>query len=84
MGADTITTSNTGSTDHVAFDDIGLPGFQFIQDPLDYGSRTHHTNQDLLDRIVPDDLKQAAIILAAFAYEAAMADDKLPRKELKL
>jgi carboxypeptidase Q len=60
-----------------------LPGFQFLQDPLDYGSRTHHTNEDVLDRIQPDDLKQAAIILAAFAYDAAMLDQKLPRKPVE-
>jgi hypothetical protein len=57
-----------------------LPAFQFIQDPLDYGTRTHHTNEDVLDRIPPEDLKQASVILAAFAYDAAMASEKLPRK----
>jgi len=80
LGAETLTPSNTGSTDHISFDEIGLPAFQFIQDPLDYSTRTHHTNQDLVDRVLPDDLKQAAVILAAFAYDAAMADEKLPRK----
>ena len=59
---------------------IGLPGFQFIQDPLDYGSRTHHTNEDVLDRVPPEDLKQASVILAAFAYDAANLDQKLTRK----
>src|SRR6185295_9023485 len=72
LGAQTLTPSNTGSTDHISFDNVGLPGFQFIQDPLDYGTRTHHSNQDVYDRIIPEDLKQAATILAAFAYNAAM------------
>jgi len=80
MGASTITISNTGGTDHQSFDGIGLPGFQFIQDPIDYWTRTHHSNEDVFDRVPPDDLKQAATILAAFAYNAAMEDEKLPRK----
>jgi hypothetical protein len=80
VGAETLSLRNTGGTDHLSFDGIGLPGFQFIQDPLDYGSLTHHSNQDVYDRVLPDDLKQAAVILAAFAYEAAMLDRKLPRK----
>jgi len=84
LGAETLTLADTGGTDHLPFDAIGLPGFQFIQDPLDYGSRTHHSNQDLFDRIQPDDLKQAATIIAAFLYDAAMADEKLPRKPLEL
>jgi carboxypeptidase Q len=83
MGADTLTPSNTGGTDHLSFDGIGLPGFQFIQDPLDYESRTHHSNADVYDRIQPEDLKQAATILAAFVYDAAMADEMLPRKPLQ-
>jgi hypothetical protein len=80
LGAETLTLSGTGGTDHASFDAIGLPGFQFIQDPLEYGTRTHHSNADVFDRIQADDLKQAATILAAFVYEAAMIDDKLPRK----
>jgi carboxypeptidase Q len=80
LAAETISTSNTSGTDHLSFDAVGLPGFQFIQDPLDYGSRTHHTNEDVLDRILPEDLRQASVILAAFAYDAAMLDEKLPRK----
>ena len=83
MGASTITLSNTSGTDHLSFDRIGLPGFQFIQDPIEYDSRTHHTNQDNYDRIQADDMKQAAIIMAAFVYQTAMMDDKLPRKTLK-
>jgi carboxypeptidase Q len=80
MGAQTLTLANTGSTDHVSFDDIGLPGFQFIQDTIDYGTRTHHSTQDTFERIQEDDLKQAATIMAAFVYQTAMLDQKLPRK----
>jgi carboxypeptidase Q len=80
LGAETLTLSNTGGTDHGSVDAIGLPGFQFIQDPLDYASRTHHSNEDVFDRIPADDLKQAAVILAAFAYDAAMLDERFPRK----
>ena len=81
LGAETLTASNTGGTDHVSFDGIGLPGFQFIQDPVEYDSRTHHSNQDVFDRIQADDLKQAATIMAAFLYNTAMRDEKLPRKK---
>jgi carboxypeptidase Q len=80
MGAATLTISNTGGTDHQSFDGIGLPGFQFIQDEIEYESRTHHSNQDVFDRIQADDMKQASVIMAAFIYDAAMADQKLPRK----
>jgi hypothetical protein len=79
-GAETLTLSRTGSTDHISFDRIGLPGFQFIQDSLDYMSRSHHSNQDVFDRIQAQDLKQGATVLAAFVYDAAMIDEKLPRK----
>ncbi|MBC7829274.1 MAG: M20/M25/M40 family metallo-hydrolase [Chitinophagaceae bacterium] len=82
LGAKTLTISNTGGTDHLAFDAIGLPGFQFIQDPIEYNTRTHHTNMDSYDHLIADDLKQAATIVASFAYHAAMRDGKLPRKEL--
>jgi carboxypeptidase Q len=82
LGAATLTTLNTGGTDHMAFDAIGLPGFQFIQDPLNYESKVHHTNLDLYEEAVPDDLKQASAILATFVYHAAMRDDMLPRKPL--
>lgn len=82
IGAATVTINNTGSTDHVAFDAVGIPGFQFIQDPLEYGTRTHHTNMDTYDHLIPDDLKQAAIIVASFVYQTAQRDEKLPRKEL--
>jgi Zn-dependent M28 family amino/carboxypeptidase len=81
-GAKTLTLSNTGGTDHLPFDAIGLPGFQFIQDPVEYGSRTHHSNQDNFDRIQADDMKQASTIIAAFVYQSAMMDSKLPHKTL--
>ncbi len=80
MGAQTLTMANTGGTDHLSFDRIGLPGFQFIQDEIEYDTRTHHTNMDTFDRIQADDMKQAATIMAAFVYQTAMRDDKLPRK----
>jgi Zn-dependent M28 family amino/carboxypeptidase len=80
MGATTLTIANTGGTDHLPFDAIGLPGFQFIQDEIEYSSRTHHSNQDVFDRIQADDMKQASTIMAAFVYQTAMLDQKLPRK----
>jgi hypothetical protein len=83
MDASTLTLSNTGGTDHLSFDGIGLPGFQFIQDKVEYDTRTHHTNQDNYDRIQPDDMKQNAAIMAAFVYQTAMMDGKIPRKEMK-
>ena len=82
MGAKTLTISNTGGTDHLAFDGIGLPGFQFIQDVIEYDSRTHHSNQDVFDRIQADDMKQASTIMAAFVYQTAMMDEKMPRKPM--
>jgi carboxypeptidase Q len=82
MGMSTTTINNTGGTDHLSFDGVNLPGFQFIQDPLDYGSRTHHTNQDVFERIQPDDMKFNSAVLAAFAWQAAQRDEKLPRKPL--
>ncbi len=80
LGAQTLSISNTGGTDHLSFDAIGLPGFQFIQDEIEYDTRTHHSNQDVFDRIQGDDMKQAATIMAAFIYQAATRDEKLPRK----
>jgi hypothetical protein len=80
LDAETLTLSSTFGTDHTSFQSIGLPGFQFIQDPMDYRSLTHHSNEDVYDRIQPEDMKQAATIIAAFVYDAAMADEKLPRK----
>jgi carboxypeptidase Q len=81
IGAETVTLASTGGTDHLSFDAIGLPGFQFIQDPIEYMTLTHHSNADVYDRVQADDLKQASVIMAAFVYHAAMADEKLPRKE---
>ncbi len=83
MGARTLTLSNTGGTDHLSFDRIGLPGFQFIQDEIEYDTRTHHSNQDNYDRIQADDMKQAATIMAAFVYQTAMMDEKIPRKAVR-
>jgi carboxypeptidase Q len=80
MGATRISPSRSGSTDHTSFDAVGLPGFQFIQDSLEYFGRTWHTNQDHYDRAQEDDLKQGAVIMAAFAYQAAMRDERLPRR----
>jgi Zn-dependent M28 family amino/carboxypeptidase len=80
LGATTLTASPTGGTDHQSFDAAGLPAFQFIQDPVDYNTRTHHSNMDVYDRLQADDLKQASVILAAFLLDAANADEKLPRK----
>ena len=80
LGASTVTISTTGGTDHQSFDGIGLPGFQFIQDPIEYNTRTHHSNMDVYDHLIEDDLKQIATIVAAFAYNTAQRDAKLPRK----
>ena len=80
LGAETLSLSNTGGTDHLSFDGIGLPGLQFIQDEIEYDTRTHHSNMDVFDRIQGDDMKQAATIMAAFVYQTAMRDEKLPRK----
>ncbi|MCW3120753.1 MAG: peptidase [Flavipsychrobacter sp.] len=82
LGASTVTIKNTGSTDHISFDEVGIPGFQFIQDGLEYGTRTHHTNMDSYDRMSANDLMQASIIMAAFVYNTAMRDEQLPRKAL--
>lgn len=83
LGMETLTMRNTGGTDHLSFDAVGIPGFQFIQDPLDYDSRTHHSNMDVYDRLQPDDLKQMAVIVASFVYEAAMRDQMFPRKPVE-
>lgn len=82
LGARTITTLNTGGTDHMAFDAVGLPGFQFIQDALDYNTRVHHTNLDVFEAVNEEDLKVNAVIIAAIAYQTAMRDEKIPRKSL--
>jgi carboxypeptidase Q len=82
LGVTTITLRNTGGTDHESFDAVGIPGFQFIQDTMDYGSRTHHSNMDTYERLQAGDLKQAATVEATFVYNAAMRDQMLPRKPL--
>lgn len=82
LGARTVTISNTGGTDHLSFDAVGLPGFQFIQDPIEYSTRTHHTTMDSYDHLLPDDLRQMAAIVAAFVYNTAQREEKLPRKPL--
>lgn len=82
LGAATVTTHNTGSTDHISFDAVGIPAFEFLQDPIEYETRTHHTNMDDYDHLMPDDLRQAATIVAAFVYNSAMRAEKLPRKPL--
>jgi len=80
LGAEAVTARNTGGTDHLSFDGVGLPGFQFIQDELEYGALTHHSNMDVLDHVSRGDLMQAATIMAWFVYNAAMRDERLPRK----
>ncbi|HUH26627.1 M20/M25/M40 family metallo-hydrolase [Gelidibacter sp.] len=82
LGASTITVENTGGTDHLSFDGVGLPGFQFIQDEVEYNSRTHHSNMDSYDHLVAEDLKQAATVIAGLIYQAAMSEVKVPRKTL--
>jgi carboxypeptidase Q len=82
LGATALTIRNTGSTDHASFDAVGLPGFQFIQDPLDYSTRTHHSSLDTYDHLQQADLMQAAAILATFVYQAATRPELLPRKPL--
>lgn len=82
LGAKTVTISNTGGTDHQSFDGVGLPGFQFIQDPIEYDVRNHHSNMDVYDHLIEADLKQISTIVAAFVYNAAQRDEKLPRKEM--
>jgi carboxypeptidase Q len=82
LGMTTLSIRNTGSTDHVPFDEVGLPGFQFVQDPLEYSTHSHHTNMDLYDRLQAEDLVKNATIIAAFVYHAANRDQVLPRKAL--
>ena len=82
LGVGTITMRDTGGTDHEAFDSVGVPGFQFIQDQLDYGARTHHSNMDTYERLQADDLAQAAVVEAIFVYNTAVRDQMLPRKPL--
>ena len=82
MGASTISIRNTGGTDHLSFDAVGIPGFQFIQDPMDYETRTHHSDMDVYDRIQAGDLMQASTIIASFVYNTANRAEMLPRKPL--
>jgi len=82
LDAATLSLSNTGGTDHLSFDAVGLPGFQFIQDQIAYSTRTHHSNMDTFDHAIEDDLKQAATIIASFVYHTAQRDEKIPRKAL--
>jgi len=83
LGMTTLTMRNTGGTDHLSFDAAGIPGFQFIQDPIEYDTRTHHSNMDVFDRLQLDDLKQAAVIVASFVYDTAMREQMLPRKPIE-
>ena len=80
LGVTTVTTRNTGGTDHLGFDAVGLPGFQFVQDPMDYGTRTHHSDMDTVDRLHKDDLEQAAIVEAIFLWNTSQRDAMMPRK----
>jgi hypothetical protein len=83
LGMTTLSMRNTGGTDHLSFDAVGIPGFQFIQDPIEYETRTHHSNMDVFDRLQPEDLKQISVIVASFVYDAAMRDQMLPRKPIE-
>jgi carboxypeptidase Q len=80
IGIVAVRHGNTGGTDHLAFDAVGIPGFNFIQDPIEYGFRTHHSSADTYDRLLIDDLRQAAVIVASTAYHLAMRDEMFPRK----
>ncbi|HYM24540.1 MAG TPA: M20/M25/M40 family metallo-hydrolase [Vicinamibacterales bacterium] len=82
MGMTTLTIRNTGGTDHLSYDAVGLPGFQFIQDEVEYDSRTHHSNMDVYERIQANDMMRNAVIVASFVYDTANRDEKLPRKPL--
>jgi carboxypeptidase Q len=82
MGMTTLAIRNTGGTDHLSYDAVGLPGFQFIQDEVEYDARTHHSNMDVYERIQPNDMMRNAVIVASFVFNAANRDEKLPRKPL--
>jgi Zn-dependent M28 family amino/carboxypeptidase len=82
LGATTVTLKHTGGTDHLSFDEVGLPGFQFIQDPLDYGTVTHHSDMDTYTHLVPEDLMQASAIIATLAYDLANREQFVPRKPM--
>ena len=82
LGATTISIRKTGGTDHLSFDAVGIPGFQFIQDPVEYNTRTHHSNMDVYDHVQPADLMQASSVMASFVYHTAVRDAMLPRPPL--
>jgi Zn-dependent M28 family amino/carboxypeptidase len=82
LGMTTLAIRDTRSTDHMPFDDVGLPGFQFVQDPVEYGTHSHHTNMDVFDRLQSEDLMKNAVIIASFVYHAATRDELVPRKPL--
>ncbi len=84
LGVTTVSMRNSGSTDHESFNEVGIPGFQFIQDPRDYETRSLHSNQDVYERLSPSDLKQAAVVEAIFVYNTAMRDEMLPRTPLPI
>jgi hypothetical protein len=84
LGVTTLGPRRVSGTDHVAFDEVGLPAFQFMQDRLEYNSRTHHSNMDFVDRVQREDMVQVATVAAVFAYHAAMRDERLPRMPLPL
>jgi carboxypeptidase Q len=80
LGATTVTLRSAGGTDHLPFNGVGIPAFQFIQDPIDYETRTHHSNMDVYERLLPLDMMRNAIIVASFVYDAANRSAMLPRK----
>ncbi|MFI5125763.1 MAG: M20/M25/M40 family metallo-hydrolase, partial [Candidatus Acidiferrales bacterium] len=82
LGMTTLSIRNTGGTDHLSYNAVGIPGFQFIQDPIEYETRTHHSNMDVYERIQEPDMKQMAVIVASFVYLTANRDEMLPRKPL--
>jgi hypothetical protein len=84
LGMTTVAIRNTGGTDHLAFDAVGLPGFQFIQDPVEYNTRTHHSNMDVYERVQAVDMMNNAVIVASFVYNAAMREELLPREPMAL
>ena len=80
LGVVAVRHGNTGGTDHLSFDRVGIPGFNFIQDPIEYGLRTHHSNVDTYDHLLIEDLKQAAVVVASTVYALSMRDEMMPRK----
>ena len=84
QGMSTLTATSTFTTDHLSFDEVGIPAFQFIQDPIEYDTRTHHANTDTLERLQPEDVTRNAVIVASFVYHAANRDERLPRKPLPM